>query len=257
VTHPFLALDRSTAVRAIAHRGGGGSIENTLTAFARAVELGYRHLETDLHATRDGVLVVSHDATLARVAGDRRALARLTAAELAEVRIGGREPVPTFEALVDAFPDARLTVDLKSDAAVLPMIRMLERRPELLERLCLGSFSSARIEQVRARFGERLLSTATPREILRLLTAVRLRRRPPTIVGRCIAVPERYPEGRGGVAVGDARLLEAAAELGIAVHVWTVNDPDRMRALVAAGASGIVTDELAALREVLESAGRW
>lgn len=257
VAHPFLELDRPSTVRAIAHRGGGGRLENTLAAFAAATALGYRHLETDLHATKDGVLVVSHDATLMRVAGDTRAIAQLTAAELADVRVAGREPLPTFEALVDAFPDARLTVDLKSDAAVRPMLRMLEQRPEVLERLCLGSFSSARIEQVRERFGERLLSAATPREVLRLLTAVRLRRRPPQIAGRCIAVPERYPEARRGVAIGDARLLEVAADLGVAVHVWTVNDPDRMRALVAAGASGIVTDELATLRDVLEAAGRW
>lgn len=255
--HPFLELDRPTTVRAIAHRGGSAALENTLAAFSAAVELGYRHLETDLHATRDGVLVVSHDATLARVAGDARAIAQLTAAELADVRVGGREPMPTFEALVDTFPAARLTVDLKSDAAVLPMIRLLEQRPELLERLCLGSFSSARIDQVRVRFGERLLSTATPREVLRLLTAVRLRRRPPTIVGRCLAVPERYPQARRGVAIGDARLLEVAADLGIAVHVWTINDPARMRALIAAGAGGIVTDELATLRGVLEAEGRW
>jgi glycerophosphoryl diester phosphodiesterase len=255
--HPFLELERHGTVRAIAHRGGGGEVENTLAAFSAAVALGYRHLETDLHATRDGVLIVSHDPTLGRVAGDHREIAQLTAAEVAEVRVGGREPVPTFEALVDAFPDARLTVDLKSDASVGPMIRMLEQRPELLDRMCLGSFSSARVEQVRQRFGERLFTAATPREVLRLLTAVRLRRRPPTIVGRCVAVPERYPESRRGVAIGDARLLEVAAEQGIAVHVWTVNDPARMRALVAAGVGGIVTDELAMLRDVLESTGRW
>jgi glycerophosphoryl diester phosphodiesterase len=257
VVHPFLALDRPGTVRAIAHRGGGGVLENTLAAFASAVALGYRHLETDVHATSDGVLVISHDATLARVAGDGRAVARLTAAELAGIRIGGSEPVPTFESLVDAFPDARLTVDLKADGAVAPMIRLIERRPELLDRMCLGSFSSARVEQVRARFGDRLLSTATPREILRLLTAVRLRRRPPAIAGRCLAVPERYPESRRGIAVADARLLEVAGDAGLAVHVWTVNDPVRMRALVAAGATGIVTDELSVLREVLEADGRW
>jgi len=257
VAHPFLDLDRPGTVRAIAHRGGSVALENTMAAFRAAVELGYRHLETDVHATRDGVLVVSHDATLRRVAGDPRALAQLTLAELSDVRVGGCEPIPTFASLVDAFPDARLTVDLKSDASVAPMVDLLERRPDLLERLCVGSFSSARVEQVRARFGERLFSAATPREILRLLTAVRLRRRPPAIVGRCVAVPERYPETRRGLAIADIRLLEIAAELGLAVHVWTVNDPARMRALVAAGASGIVTDELTALREVLEADGRW
>jgi len=257
VEHPFLAVERPGAVRAIAHRGGGGPLENTLAAFSAAVALGYRHLETDLHVTRDGVLVVAHDPTLFRVAGDPRRVSDLTLTELGEVRIGGSERVPTFDELVDAFPDARLTVDLKCDAAVAPMVRLLERRPELLDRLCLGSFSTARVAAVRERFGERLMTAATPREIVRLLVAVRLRRRPPRIEAGCVAVPERYPESGRGFAVGDTRFIETVAELGPAVHVWTVNDPGRMRALVAAGVSGIVTDELGALRETLMTFDRW
>jgi glycerophosphoryl diester phosphodiesterase len=256
-THPFLDLDRPGTVRAIAHRGGVSPVENTLAAFATAVGLGYRHLETDLHATRDGALVVVHDPTLVRIAGDRRAIADLTLAELADVRVGGREPIPTFLELIDAFPDARLTVDLKSDGSVAPFLRVLDERPGLLDRLCLGSFSSARVEAVRAKFGERLMSAATPRETLRLLTAVRLRRRPPQLAAGCVAVPERYPHERRGVALADARFLEVAAEAGLAVHVWTVNDAARMRALVDAGASGIVTDELVELRRVLDAVGRW
>lgn len=255
--HPFLALERPSSVRAIAHRGGGGPLENTLAAFSDAVTLGYRHLETDLHVTSDGVLVISHDPTLERVAGDPRPIAELTHAEVARVRVAGREPVPAFAELVDAFPGARLTVDLKCDAAVGPMGRLLAERPELLDRLCLGSFSTARVVAMRRRFGPRLMTAATPSEIVRLLVAVRLRRRPPRMEAGCVAVPERYPERGRGLPVGDARVLEAAADLGVAVHVWTVNDRDRMRALVEAGVSGIVTDELAALRETLEETDRW
>jgi len=257
VEHPFLALDRPGEVRAIAHRGGGGPVENTMAAFARAVALGYRHLETDVHVTRDGVLVIAHDATLARVAGDARAVAELTLDELAQVRVGGSEPVPTFEELVGAFPDARLTVDLKCDAAVEPMARLLQERPELLDRMCLGSFSTARITDLRHRFGPRLMTAATPREIVRLLTAVRLRRRPPQLDAGCVAVPERYPESRRGLPVADARFLDAVAGAGTALHVWTVNEPDRMQALVGSGVSGIVTDELEVLRDALTEAGRW
>ena len=257
MAHPFLELDRPRSVRAIAHRGGAVPAENTLAAFATAVGLGYRHLETDLHATRDGVLVVAHDPTLARVAGDRRAIAQLTWAELARVRVAGREPIPTFLELIGAFPSARITVDLKSDASVAPFVRVVEQRPELLDRICLGSFSSARVETVRNRFGARLMSAATPRETVRLLRAVRLRRRPPLLAAGCVAVPERYPDTRRGLAIADRRFLEVAAEAGIAVHVWTVNDPGRMRALIDAGAAGIVTDELAALRRALEEVGRW
>ena len=255
--HPFLTLERPGTVRAIAHRGGGGPLENTMAAFSAAVGAGYRHLETDLHTTRDGVLVISHDADLRRVAGDPRPVAGLTFTELSRVRVGGREPVPAFEELVDAFPTTRLTVDLKCDAAVAPMERMLERRPELLDRLCLGSFSTARVARMRERFGDRLMSAATPREIVRLLVAVRLGRRPPSIGAGCVAIPERYPEAGRGLPIGDARMLAAVAETGVAVHVWTVNDAARMRALVAAGVSGIVTDELEALRATLVAADRW
>lgn len=255
--HPFLALDRPTSVRAIAHRGGGGPFENTIAAFSAAVALGYRHLETDLHVTGDGVLVIAHDPTLQRVAGDPRPISTLTRAELARVRIGGSEPVPAFEELVDAFPDARLTIDLKCDAAVGPMGRLLAARPELLDRICVGSFSTTRVAAMRRRFGPRLMTAATPREIVRLLVAVRSRRRPPRIEAGCVAVPERHPEGWYGLPVGDTRLLEVAAELGAAVHVWTVNDQARMRALVAAGVQGIVTDELSVLRETLVEADRW
>jgi glycerophosphoryl diester phosphodiesterase len=255
--HPFLAVERPGVVRAIAHRGGGGPLENTLAQFAHAVELGFRHLETDLHVTRDGALVVAHDPRLTRVADDERAISDLTRAELAAVRVAGQEPVPTFVELIEAFPSARLTIDLKTDAAVAPMVRLLDQRPELLDRVCIGSFSSARVTALRDRFGERVLTMATPREIVRLLLAVRLRRRPPRMVAGCIAIPERYPEAGRGVAVGDARLLEVAGELGLVMHLWTVNDPQRMRALIDAGAAGIVTDELVDLRTTLEALGRW
>jgi glycerophosphoryl diester phosphodiesterase len=255
--HPFLELARPGSIRAIAHRGGGGPLENTLEAFAGAVAQGYDHLETDLHVTRDGALVISHDATLARVAGEPRAIADLTLAELREVRVGGREPVPTFVELVDAFPDARLTVDLKCDAALAPLIRVLERRPELFDRMCVGAFSTARVTEIRDRFGARLMTAATPREVLRLLVAVRLRRRLPRLQAGCVAVPERYPQVGRGLPVGDARLVEALQEAGLAPHVWTVNDPVRMRALIGMGVSGIVTDELGLLRQELEAAGRW
>ncbi len=257
MAHPFLQLDRPGTVRAIAHRGGGGAVENTLVAFERAVDRGYRHLETDVHVTADGVLVVSHDPTLARVAGDPRPIATLTRAELASVRVDGREPVPTFDELVTAFPDARLTVDLKVDGAVGPMLHTLERRPELLGRVCIGAFTGARVRTLRRRFGPALMTAATPGEIVRLLAAVRLRRRPPRLTAGVVAVPERYPEGGRSVAVADAALLAAADDVGLPVHVWTVNDPSRMAALVAAGAAGIVTDELDLLRGTLETLGRW
>lgn len=259
--HPFLAADGGRP-RAIAHRGGRhGGPENTLPAFAAAVALGYRHLETDVHATSDGVLVVSHDPTLARVVGRPDAIAGMTAAEVAAVRIGGEVALPRLEELVDAFPEALLTVDLKADTAVAPMLRLLARRPALLERLCLGAFSDRRIAAVRSAHGRDVCTAAAPREVLRLVAAVRLGRRVRGPAADVVAVPERW---RGdcvdpvrGPRVADARFLLRAAEAGLAVHVWTVNDPDRMARLLDLGASGLVTDETIRLRDVLATRGAW
>jgi glycerophosphoryl diester phosphodiesterase len=259
--HPFLEADPPGSVRAIAHRGGRvGAPENTVAAFARAVELGYSVLETDVHATRDGVLVVAHDPSFARVGGDARPIAGMSAAEVARIRLDG-EPVPTLVELLASFPDARFTIDLKADGAVGPLRSLLAASPQVMERVIVGSFRSARVDAVRAEFGRQVCTMATPRELVGLVLAARTGRRPRTLVADCAAVPERWPGSELGEAgwlpVGERRLMALAGELGLPVHVWTVNDPHRVRALLALGASGFITDDLTMLRGVLEEGGVW
>ena len=113
--HPYLA---GRTPRAFAHRGWHigelEGLENSLAAFRRAVEEGYTHVETDVHATADGVLVVHHDATLRRVAGHPGVLRTMPWADLAGVRLRGREPLPRLEEVLEALPDTRFNVDLKA-----------------------------------------------------------------------------------------------------------------------------------------------
>jgi glycerophosphoryl diester phosphodiesterase len=255
--HPYLVEAHPQVVRAIAHRGGDEQRENTLVAFAAAAATGLRHLETDVHTTSDGVLVISHDPTLARVAGDPRPIATLTSAEVSALRVGGVEPVPTLAELLTSFPAARFSIDLKDEASVAPMRRLLAQDPSLRERVCIGSFAGERVLPLRAEFGASLCTFATPQEVLRLVLAGRLRRRPPRIGGDVLAIPERYPLERPRLRVLDVRLLAMAAETGRAVHVWTVNEPQRMRELVALGVDGIITDRPSVLRDVLVDLERW
>jgi glycerophosphoryl diester phosphodiesterase len=259
--HPFLEADPPGSVRAIAHRGGRvGAPENTVVAVARAVELGYSMFETDVHATSDGVLVVAHDPSFARVGGDPRPIAGMSAAEVARIRLGG-EPVPTLVELLESFPAARFTIDLKADAAVEPLRRLLAGQPQVMERVVIGSFRSARVDAVRAQFGRQVCTMATTREIVHLILAARTGRRPRALLADCAAVPERWPGSplgdAGWLPVVERRLMALAGELGLPVHVWTVNDPQRVRSLLALGASGFITDELPMLRAVLEERGVW
>src|SRR3954447_13411643 len=108
---PYLdaGLDQPGAVLAFAHRGGAyhpqlEGLENTLTAFEHAVALGYRYLETDVHTTRDGVLLAFHDAALDRVTDSVGPLADLDANEVRAVIVGEHEKIPTMASLFERFP---------------------------------------------------------------------------------------------------------------------------------------------------------
>ena len=252
--HPF--VEAGARVEAIAHRGGDlEPAENTLEAFAAAVALGYRHLETDVHATADGVLVAFHDTTLDRVTDRSGPIAALTWDEVRTARVGpdGTGRVPRFDELVASFPDVRLTVDLKADGAVAPMLARLGGDDALLARTCIGSFAQARVHAVRDALGPRVCTSAGPREVLRLRAASWVGRRRVRVGADCLQVPHRY----GALPVVDAPLLAAAEHLGLPVHVWTVNDPATMRTLIDRGVGGIVTDAVRELRGVLEERGLW
>ncbi len=248
--HPF--LDHPGPL-AFAHRGGAADgLENTMTAFRRAVDLGYRYLETDVHATSDGVLVAFHDATLDRVTDARGRIAALPWSRVREARVGGREPLPLFEELLEAFPAARFNVDVKAPEAIAPLVAAV-RRADAFDRVCVGSFSQARIARVRALAGPRLATSLGTRGVAALRLASYGRGRPGAPAAVCVQVPVRSH----GVRVVDRRFVTAAHARGLQVHVWTVNDRATMSELLDLGVDGIMTDHIETLRAVLAERGAW
>lgn len=254
--YPF--LDDGGPLLAFAHRGGArhpdlAGLENTHAAFAHAVALGYRYLETDVHVTRDGVLVAFHDALLERVTDGAGSLERLDSRELADVRVGGREPVPTLAAVVAAFPDARLNIDLKADAAVAPLAAFV-REHALEDRVLVGSFSGRRIRRFRRLAGPRVATSASPGEVVAYVALPsRLARR----LIRTGPAALQIPHLRGPLVVASTRLVRRAHEAGLSVHVWTIDDPDEMGLLVDRGVDGLMTDRTDILRDVLRDRGLW
>ncbi|MFJ6383634.1 glycerophosphodiester phosphodiesterase [Kitasatospora sp. NPDC092039] len=261
--HPF--LDHPGPL-AFAHRGGDlGRPENSLAAFEAAVALGYRYLETDVHATADGVLVAFHDSRLDRVTDRTGAVSELPWEAVRRARIGGTEPVPLLEDLLGAFPGARFNIDVKAAPAVAPLVEAI-RRTGSWDRVCVGGFSDTRLAAVRAAAGPRLATSLGPREVarLRLRSLAKpflpspargpLSRRPGApFTGLCAQVPERHR----GVRVVDRAFVRTAHRLGLQVHVWTVDDPTRIRALLDLGVDGIMADRIDVLRDVLGERGCW
>lgn len=248
---PWAFLDHPAPL-AFAHRGGAGDWpENTMPAFEHAVGLGYRYLETDVHATADGVLLAFHDERLDRVTDRVGAIADLTHADVARARVGGREPIPLLEDLLGSFPEARVNIDPKHDDSVEPLIAAL-RRTNAVDRVCIGSFSDQRLRTLRERLGPALCTSLGPREVARLRVDAfsgRVRR---TLAG-CVQIPERFR----GVTVTDASVVRAAHRAGLQVHVWTVDDPAAMTRLLDLGVDGIMTDRPRVLRDVLVDRGHW
>ena len=244
---------------AFAHRGGAyhpdvEGLENTLTAFTHAVDLGYTYLETDVHVTSDGVLLAFHDTVLDRVTDRTGSVGESTYAEVQQALIGGSEPVPTLAQLFDAFPDARFNIDLKSEGAVEALAGFLDER-EAWDRVLVGSFSARRLGAFRRRTAGRVATSAHPLEVVayRVLGSARLARW--VTRGRPVAL--QVPHRRGRLRVVSPGLVRRAHAAGVQVHVWTIDDPDEMNTLLDRGVDGIMTDRTDILRDVLRARGQW
>lgn len=244
--HPY--LDHEGPI-AFAHRGGNLTApENTLAAFEHAVSLGYRYLETDVHCSADGVLVAFHDADLQRTCDINANIADLRWAEIAELRVNDLEPIPRMIDLLDRWPDQRFNIDCKSDQAVGPLIELVEQR-DIIAQICVGSFSLRRLRSLRTRLGPGLLTAMAPAEI----AALRLVGRLPGAQLRVAQVPT----DAGPLTVVNERFIGNARRAGVAVHVWTINEASEMHRLFDLGVDGVMTDDVATLRNVMMERSTW
>jgi glycerophosphoryl diester phosphodiesterase len=235
-----------------AHRGGASDApENTLPAFAHAVDLGYRYLETDVHATADGVLIAFHDDELDRVTDRKGRIADLPWAEVREARVDGEEPIPLLEDVLGAWPDIRVNIDPKHDAAVEPLAEVIERTASI-DRVCIGAFSDQRLAALRARLGPRLCTALGPKGVSRLRAAC-YAVPAPALPAACVQVPVEVR----GVTLVDERFIAQSHDRGLQVHVWTIDETDEMVRLLDLGVDGLMTDRPAALKAVLEARGEW
>ncbi|CAM3705335.1 glycerophosphodiester phosphodiesterase family protein [Isoptericola cucumis] len=254
--------DARRGVAALAHRGfarpGGvdDGLENSMAAFAAAVDLGYRYVETDAHGTADGVAVALHDESLDRTTDSRGLVADLPWSQVRRARIGGVEPVPALEDLLGAWPHLRVNVDVKGDSGVAPVAAAIERTAAH-DRVCVTSFDVRRRRATLAHLTRPVATSAGRAEVAGFLAGARLRT--DALARRALrhAHALQVPVRDGRLTVVDATTVAAAHRAGRAVHVWTVNDPDEMRRLVDLGVDGIVTDRADLLRDVLRERHLW
>lgn len=239
-----------------AHRGGAGLWpENTLDAFRAALELGCSHLETDLRVTLDGHIVLCHDERLERTTNGSGEVSAHTLSELQRLDAGYRfSPdgssfpargrgmrIPTLAELVDAAPHARFNVELKERGRPdLPraLWAFIEEQ-RLHDRIVVAAEKYPLIRDFRRHSQGSVATSASRRECLRFWLYSRL--------GVEGGLDIRYQALQIPGEVRDfrfltPRLLAAARRLGIAVHVWTIDDPEEMHRLLDAGVDGLMSD---------------
>ncbi|MCL1841514.1 MAG: glycerophosphodiester phosphodiesterase [Propionibacteriaceae bacterium] len=242
---------------ALAHRGGftdpeQARQENTLVAFTRAAEMGYRYMETDVHLTCDHALVAFHDGSLDRLIGIPGTVDQVSLADLRAA--GGDVVVPTMDELLEALPDARWNIDMKSDDTVEPLARAICRH-HAESRVCVASFSARRLALFRHMLGRRIATSAsiagTAWNLLPVL--------PKLIRTDSVAlqIPLVYPVAGRQVRVLTEPLVRAAHARGMKVQAWTIDDAATMERLIDQNVDGIVTNRIDVLKQVLVRRGLW
>lgn len=264
--HPFFAQDE---VMVIAHQGGNLlRPDNTMMAFAHAVELGVDVLEMDIHSTADGEIVVIHDDTVDRTTNGNGRVNDLTLAEIQtldaaynwRVDDGQTYPyrgqgvvIPTLESVFQAFPDMPMNVEIKQERPSLaqPFCDLL-REYDKTEQVLAASFHRRAIEEFRAACPD--VATSMVEDEIRTFFTLQLfflggLFRPPA---EAFQVPEYYTlPVVGEVQVITPRFVRQAQRQNINVHVWTVNEREEMERILATGVDGIITDRPDILLDVL------
>jgi glycerophosphoryl diester phosphodiesterase len=247
--HPFFAASRPLV---FAHRGGSGlAPENTIAAFDTGLALGADGVELDVRLSRDGVVVVHHDASLERTTNVQGAVSALSATELARVdagwrfRRGAEYPfrnlgvgVPTLAAVLARYRDTRFIVELKLNLAELAEAAVaVVRRADALDRVCFGSFRLRVLRAVRAL--EPAAATSAAREEVRWALYRSWCRWP---INRPAYAGFQIPESAGRTRVVSPRFIQAAHRAGLGVQVWTVDTDDDARRLLAWDVDALITD---------------
>jgi glycerophosphoryl diester phosphodiesterase len=249
---------RVTGRIAMAHRGFTSFRfpMNSMGAFHAAAKLGFRYIETDVRATRDGVAVILHDRGLPAQSGLPSAIDRLSWRDVRTAELGAGESLPTLEELLVALPTMRVNIDIKAASAVEPTVDVIERL-SAHNRVLVTSFSDRRRRRALRLLSKRVASSAGTAAFLALAAAK-------TTAGRayawrmvhdsdCLQLPPRL----GRVPVITPALVRAVHASGRQVHAWTVDDPVAMRALLDIGVDGIITDRADILRDVLIARHEW
>jgi glycerophosphoryl diester phosphodiesterase len=229
--------------RLLAHRGLAlDAPENTLLAFVNALAAGATYLETDVHASKDGFAVLSHDPNLVRLAGRKVRVSELTLSELRQIDLGEGQTFSTLSELLEAFPDARFNIDIKALDAAKPAAEAI-LAAKATNRVLITSFNRKR-RHAAVSLMPGVPSSCSPGEILIAVLAAKFRLQ---IIVRWAfkhVNAVQVPVKSAGVRIATRNVIKRFHDAGLEVHIWTINDVATMKHLLDIGVDGLFTDRI-------------
>lgn len=254
--------------RVVAHRGDSANYpENTLPAFRSAAEMGIDVIETDVHLTKDGHLVIWHDPTLERNTDGKGRIEDHTLAELKALDAGytftkdGGRTFPfrgkgvtlcTLDEALKACPDERFNIDLKSEEEeIVDTFISVIRANRAEKRVCGASFHLGNLKKLRAKAPDILTSVSTL-EVVPLVLRQKCRILPSSFERRIVF---QIPEKQYGIHVTTESFVRDMHKRGAVIMVWTINDEEKMRELFSLGVDTIMTDNPRLVIRVAEEMG--
>jgi glycerophosphoryl diester phosphodiesterase len=213
-------------------------------------------METDVRVTADAVPIAVHDPDFLRVSGRDVQVSSSSWHDVSTIRLAdGREP-PRLEDLLGTWPELRWNIDVKQKEAAAPVAEAIKRTGSA-NRVLIAAFSARRTAMVRSALGPELggtVATGAGRLAIALLLGAKVL---PSVKFNAGADAAQVPVRRRGVRIVDPAFVRVCHKLGVAVHVWTVDDASEMGRLLDLGVDGIMTDRPSILKEVLRQRGQW
>ena len=227
-----------------AHRGGSYDFcENTLDAFNNSINLGYRHIETDVRHTKDNKLIIFHDPDLKRILGLDAKIENLNYEELKNIPLIKGGYIPKLTEVLEQFPDTRFNVDLKIKGLERAVANIIDSH-DAYERICIASFNTGSLRAFKKIRNQACISMG----ILDVIFLKLFKCLISTV--DCIQIPLHWK----GIKVLNNNLIKTAHLKGLKVHVWTINSQETMESLINMNVDGIMTDDAVLLKKVCSKA---
>jgi len=237
--HPYFVKDK---VVVLAHRGGTNPAENTIEAFRVALAAGADIIESDIHATKDGIAVLFHDEDLERLIGKPEKISELDWSELAQLELPGNTRIPSLRQTFKEFPKAKFYIDVKAENAINNLIEVVEEL-KAHDRVLVSSFSNKRRLEALKGFSKPVATSGSASVVLKVWLY--------SVLGMPQRLIEKTLAGIGALQIprrlsilqlDSPRFVNKVLATGTQLHYWTINDPKEILELASLGASGIVTD---------------